>query len=154
MKLLPSSEISLPYELEIHYKRPLFDQMYYVHEVYKAVTLIRKLIPAQQINLKEFFVVILLSNANRVIGGSVINIGCTSRASVNTKEILQLALLSNATGIILAHNHPSGKLKPSDSDKRLTNNVKWLADLMQVTLLDHIIVTAESYTSFAEQDLL
>ena len=154
MKLLPSSEISLPYELEIHYKRPLFDQMYYVHEVYKAVTLIRKIIPVQQLSFKEFFVVILLSNANRVIGSSIISVGCTNGTLINIKEIFQLALLSNATGIILGHNHPSGKLAISDSDKRQTKKVKRLADLMQVTLLDHIIVTAESYTSFAEQDLL
>jgi len=68
----------------------------------------------------------------------------------NYKEILQLALLSNASAIILAHNHPSGDLNISASDRRVTSKIMEVTEIIEVTLLDHIIITSESYVSFSD----
>ena len=68
--------------------------------------------------------------------------------------ILQAALLTNATAIILAHNHPSGKLRPSRQDIVLTEQVKKAAEIMRITVMDHIILTDDSYYSFADEGQL
>jgi DNA repair protein RadC len=68
--------------------------------------------------------------------------------------ILQLALMSNATSIILSHNHPSGTLKPSQGDKDITEKIRDACKYHDFSLLDHIIVTSEGYFSFSERGLL
>ena len=65
--------------------------------------------------------------------------------------ILQTALLCNATAMILAHNHPSGQLNPSNEDIKLTKQIKEAARLMDMRVVDHLIITADSYYSFAEE---
>ena len=69
------------------------------------------------------------------------------------KLILQGALLTNASGVILAHNHPSGNLKPSEPDKIMTEKIKKALTAMDTRLLDHLIVTRESYFSFKDEGL-
>ncbi|MBW7951310.1 MAG: JAB domain-containing protein, partial [Chitinophagaceae bacterium] len=73
---------------------------------------------------------------------------------VDTRIILKNALSYGATNIILCHNHPSGNLKPSDADKKITNKIKQAATLLDIHLLDHIIVSDEGYFSFADDGLL
>ena len=69
---------------------------------------------------------------------------------MNVKEIYQLALLSNASAVVVAHNHPSGKLKPSTADKDLTQKLKEAFKLLDITLLDHLILTSEGFSSFSD----
>jgi DNA repair protein RadC len=106
-------------EVQIHYKRPIFDCKSKVASSEDSERVLRSLIDPKRIDYKEFFWVLLLTNANQVIGVSEIAVGNTTGVSVNIKEIYQLALLANAPAIIVAHNHPSGKLTPSESDKKL-----------------------------------
>lgn len=147
---VPSTTVLSSSEIELHYKRPLFSSMKHIASSEDADNILREFIYVDRIDLKEFFWVILLTCSNRVLGISEVGAGSSKGVVVNIKEILQLALLSNASAVILAHNHPSGNLNFSGSDKRLTNKLKKLTDFMEVTLLDHLIITSESYTSFAD----
>ena len=70
--------------------------------------------------------------------------------SVDVKLIIQAALLANASAIIIAHNHPSGNLRPSIEDNRLTKRVAEAAKLFDIAVLDHLIVTSESFYSFSD----
>jgi DNA repair protein RadC len=73
---------------------------------------------------------------------------------VDVRIILKQALEHSATAILLAHNHPSGMLKPSISDKQLTQKLKLASESLDIKVLDHIIVTEKSYFSFADESLL
>lgn len=144
--LLPCNEV------EIHYKRPMLDTKLKLNSSETTNELLRKFIDTNKIDFKEFFWVLLLSNNNQVLGISEIAIGQTMGVSVNIKEIFQLALLANASVIIVAHNHPSGKLEPSKADKNITKKIKSAAKLLDITLLDHLIITSESYASFSDNN--
>jgi len=146
-----SLEFMNPYEVEIHYKRPLFSSMQKVASSLEANTILRNYIDTNVLDVKEFFWIILLSRANKVLGISTITIGNTSGVTVNYREIIQLTLLSNASHIIVAHNHPSGKLAPSENDKRITEKLQEGLNLFDIKLLDHLILTSEAYYSFADE---
>ncbi len=81
---------------------------------------------------------------------SEIGVGNTAGVSVNFKEIFQLAILTNTTAIIVAHNHPSGKLEASTTDIQLTQRLKKSIGLLDMTLLDHLIITSENYLSLSD----
>ena len=83
----------------------------------------------------------LLNNANKIIGYTTISEGGLTSTIVDVRIILQTALVSNATSIILTHNHPSGNPRPSGHDDNLTKKIKSACELMDIRLLDHIIVT-------------
>ncbi len=108
---------------------------------------IRKVYPVE-LTYREAFVVLYLNNSNRTLGFSIISIGGITGTLVDIRLILKNALLSMATGFILSHNHPSGSLKPSRSDIDITKKVKDAAKLMDITLLDHLIITEDSYFSY------
>ena len=102
----------------------------------------------------EEFIVIGLSRANKVQGFYKVSSGGVTGTIADPRVIFQFALLSNATSIILAHNHPSGNLKPSDADISLTRKIKDAGDLLDIKLLDHIILTDEGYTSLLESGII
>lgn len=107
------------------------------------------------IGYKESFKVILLNQSNRVLGVVPISEGGISATYVDVRLILQAALLANATQIILAHNHPSGAIKPSIYDDALTEKVKKAAELMEIHVADHIIVSPEKeYYSYYDEGKL
>lgn len=139
-------------EVQIHYKRPIYDTNCKVASSEDSERILRAFIDPKRIDYKEFFWVLLLTNANQVIGISEIAVGNTTGVSVNIKEIYQLALLANAPAIIVAHNHPSGKLKPSEADKRLTKRLSNASKLLDILLLDHIILTSEGFVSFSDSN--
>ena len=103
---------------------------------------------------KEYFKVLLLNNNSDVLGHAVISEGGIANAYVDLRIIFQAALLANATHIIIAHNHPSGSLKPSTDDINLTNRIKRAGDVMNIKLLDHIILTEGGYCSFQDNGML
>ena len=141
-------------EVEIHYKRPLFSEMKYIKCAEDVNQLIRTFIDAKRIDYKEFFWVILLNYANKVLGISEISIGSSSAVTVDVKEICQLALLTSSLAVAVVHNHPSGKLKPSEADKRITKKIKKVLDLFGISLLDHLIITSETFLSFADEGII
>ena len=106
------------------------------------------------IGYKEYFKVVLLNQAQEVLGYTQISEEGITETSADVRIILQAALLTNATAIILAHNHPSGKLRPSRQDIALTEQVKKAAEIMRITVIDHIILTDDSYYSFADEGQL
>jgi len=139
------------HEVEIVYKRPVIALMKSIKYVEDSVELFRKLIPEDKIDFKEFFLVALLGRSNNVLGVSIISVGSTDGTCVNVKEIFQLAIRTNCTGIILCHNHPSGNLKPSQSDINLTRRIKEVCGFCDITLLDHLILTKEEFNSFIDE---
>ena len=106
------------------------------------------------IGYKEYFKIVLLNQAQEVLGYTQISEGGITETSADVRIILQATLLVNATALILAHNHPSGKLRPSRQDIALTEQVKKAAEIMRITVIDHIILTDDSYYSFADEGLL
>ena len=102
----------------------------------------------------EEFWVMLLNRANKVIDTKLVGRGGVSSTIVDSKVLFSFALESLASGIILAHNHPSGNLKPSNSDIRLTKKIVDAGKIMEVPILDHIIVGDNDYFSFADEGLI
>lgn len=103
-----------------------------------------------KIEFVEQFQVVLLNRANRILGICKISEGGLSGTVVDPKLIFSCALKANASSIILAHNHPSGNLNPSESDRHLTKKLVSAGKYLDLTLVDHIIVTSEGYYSFAD----
>ena len=87
----------------------------------------------------------------KALGFTLISEGGITDTTVDVRVILQSALLTNPVAIILAHNHPSGNLKPSRQDMEITKQVKEAARLMRITVLDHLILTDAGYYSFADE---
>jgi DNA repair protein RadC len=104
--------------------------------------------------LREEFYILLLNRANRIYGYYLLSQGGTSGTVVDPKLIFSIALKCNAHGIILAHNHPSGNTKPSEADIQITKKVKEGGKLLEIDVLDHIILTSDSYLSFADEGLM
>lgn len=109
---------------------------------------------SDQIEYREEFVILCLNRANKVLGYSKISSGGTTGTVADPKIIFQIALKSNASSIILAHNHPSGNSKPSESDTKLTDKLKNAGQILDIPILDHVILTNESFFSFADEGLL
>ena len=142
---LPSLELYLPYEVNIHYKRPLYHSMAHILNSNKAVEYLRHFIGINTLDHKEYFWVLLLNRANRLLAISEIGKGSDVGVVINHKEIFQLILRTNATAFIVAHNHPSGQLKVSKKDKEETHKIIQMADILKFNFLDHIIITSESH---------
>lgn len=102
----------------------------------------------------EEFWALLLDNSNKVINKHQASKGGITSTIVDMRLIFKKALSCGAVAIILAHNHPSGTLKPSRLDIQLTERIKKAAELIDFKVLDHIIVTEKSYFSFADEQLL
>ena len=96
------------------------------------------------------FKVILMNRANKVLGVCHISEGGLNETSADIRIIMQAAILGNASAIILAHNHPSGNIQPSMQDDQVTKRVKEIAKLIGINLLDHLIITDETYYSYSE----
>ena len=114
---------------------------------------IRNIYPVP-IDIREAMLVVFLNNANRTLGYSIASIGGITGTVVDVRLVLRDALLTQSTSIILCHNHPSGTLKPSLADINITKKVQKAAELMDIKLLDHLIITEDSYLSFADDGIL
>lgn len=103
------------------------------------------------IELRETFKILLLKRDNRVLGIFEVSTGGVSSTVVDPKLIFVTALKTNASSIILAHNHPSGNLSPSESDKVLTKKLKEGGKLLDIQVLDHLIISPCSFYSFQDE---
>lgn len=112
--------------------------------------------PEELISLQEMFVVMYMNNANRIIGVYRMSVGGIVGTVADPRIILGTALKVAATSMIIAHNHPSGQLKPSVADERLTTKIKEGAKFMDINLADHIILSSTDgrYYSFADEGLI
>lgn len=98
--------------------------------------------------------VMYLNGGNGVLGMSCSSVGGLDSAIVDVRAIFQTALLVNAKNIMIAHNHPSGTLSPSTYDEAITKKIAEAGKILDIKLLDHLILTYDSYYSFADEGLL
>lgn len=119
-----------------------------------AFTLLREHWNDDTLDFIEKFKVMLLTRSNRILGIVEVSSGGVSETVVDPKIIFASALKAVASGIILAHNHPSGNLKPSSQDLALTKRLKQAGEILGISVLDHLIITSEGYYSFAEDGMM
>lgn len=142
------SEIQLKYQ-----PQPLTESIHGAREIHQL--LINRVFDPDTIGYKETFKVLLMNNANKIIGYTTVSEGGLTSTIVDIRVVLQTALVTNATTIILAHNHPSGHPYPSGQDDTLTKKIKAACDLLDIRLLDHIIVTPyQSFYSYCDEGRL
>ena len=140
-------------EVELSYK-PKFKNL---HKIVSSEDAYKYLLPTYKegtICYKEYFKVLFLNQANQVLGYTLISEGGITETSVDVRVILQAALLTNSMALVLAHNHPSGNLRPSRQDMEITKQVKEAAKLIRITVIDHLILTDAGYYSFSDEGLL
>ena len=149
-KITNVSEIKLTYKTKVKAKDRLT-----IKSSQDAFKIIYKYWDHTTIEFVEEFKLLLLNRSNKILGIAELFKGGTSGTVVDQKIIYQYALKSNSSQIILAHNHPSGNLKPSDADIKITKKIKDGGLLLSIQLLDHLIVTPdETYFSFADEGLI
>ena len=102
----------------------------------------------------EEFWIIYLNNSNKVIQKNQLSKGGITGTLVDVRLVMKMAIEVGAVGLILAHNHPSGSLKPSEADKQITQKLKFAADSLDIKVIDHLIITEKTYFSFADESLL
>jgi DNA repair protein RadC len=102
----------------------------------------------------EVFAVVLLSARHQIIGYHEVTRGTVDRSLVHPRDVFKIALLANASGIVLAHNHPSGDPTPSTDDRALTRRLCDAGTLLGIDVLDHIIIGEPGYASFRDMGIL
>ena len=102
----------------------------------------------------EFAYLLLLNRQNQIIGKFFLAKGGMTGTVVDVRVIFQVALKANASSLILCHNHPSGNTDPSEADRKITRQIKDAGVFLDIPLLDHIVLTADSYYSMADEGLL
>ncbi len=105
------------------------------------------------LNHEEFWI-LFLNNSNKVIHKKQLSKGGITGTLVDVRMLFKKAVELLAVGIIVCHNHPSGKITPSESDKKLTQKIKDAGVVLDIKLLDHLIITEKDYYSFADEDNL
>ncbi len=106
------------------------------------------------IQYRESFAILLLNRANKCLGITFISKGGLSGTIADPKMVFQAGLKANASSIILSHNHPSGNTQASQNDIELTRKLSELGKLMEMPVLDHLILTDDTYFSFADEGLI
>ena len=119
-----------------------------------AYQLFKQMYDSDTIEFTESSIMILLNRANKSIGWYKISQGGITGTVIDIRVVLGVALKSGATGIILSHNHPSGNLNPSEADKTLTRKLSDACTICDINLIDHLIVTDDTYYSFKDEGLL
>ena len=117
-----------------------------------AETIFRQVFP--DFEHREYFYAMLLNRGNQVLGYYEVSKGGISGTVVDVRLIMQAAIKANCSSIILAHNHPSGNLQASDADLRITRKIKQACAVLDISLLDHLILTNYSYMSMADEGIM
>lgn len=141
-------------EVEVAYKPKIKERRKLTDSAACYDFLIEKCYNPDTIEYREEFKVLFLNNSLQLLGWSTISSGGLTETTVDIRMLMQYSLLMNAKLIVCSHNHPSGSLKPSKDDERLTERIKKASELMSIKLLDHIIVTPEQYYSFNDEGKL
>jgi len=120
----------------------------------EAANYLRSIWTPDTLELREQFVIVLLNNAKRVLGWSLISSGGSTATIVEPSAVFQTAMLGKAESIICAHNHPSGIGKESTADIKLTKRLCEAGRMLSIPVEDHIILTKGGYTSFRNKGLI
>jgi DNA repair protein RadC len=136
-------------------RRVAFEQCQLVNS-HQSQPLIKKLIESQGQPDREQFCVILLNSKNEIIGLNIVSTGNLSSAPVHPREVLKPAILSNASAMILCHNHPSGNLSPSPEDIEITSTIVQASKIMGIQVHEHLIISMhdDRYFSFADHGII
>jgi len=139
-------------EIQVSYRPAIGNNPIIISALDAYVELI-EFFPKDTISLQERFVAMYLNRVNRVLGVYELSTGGMTGTVADIRLVLSVALKTAATGIIIAHNHPSGNLKPSVSDLELTRRIKEGATILEIKLLDHLIISPirRGYYSFADE---
>ena len=157
---IPRNENGQPHwselqEVQLSYRNKLkVSQRPKINMAEDALALFRSVWNEHEMELVESFKMLLMNNANKVVGVYHGSTGGATGTIVDIRILLTVALKSNACKIIVAHSPPSGNLTPSSADLKITERLKEAAKLMDIALLDHLILTTESFYSFANEGLL
>lgn len=142
-------------EISIKYKGTKKTELKKIESSHSAYEVCKQLYSEDTFDWVEEMILICLNRASKVIGYYKVSKGGISGTIVDPKVIFTIALNCVGTSaIILSHNHPSGNTKPSDADRQITQKIKDAGKLLDISLLDHIIVTEDSYYSFADEELI
>lgn len=142
-------------KIKLSYKRKVApDNLYTVKNSEDAYHVFKDIFNADTIEWTEEIVLICLSTANKVVGYYKVGAGGLTSVTIDQRVVFSIALTCGATKIMLAHNHPSGNLKPSNADIELTNRISKSGELLDITLLDHLIITKKGYYSFGDEGLV
>ena len=140
-------------EIEIKYStRVKPSEMQKVVTSTDAYEVLKQIYPS--LEHREYFYMLCLNRNNKVLGYSLISMGGLSGTVVDVRIIFQTALKASASSVILSHNHPSGNLIPSEADKDITKKIKEAGRFLDIPVLDHLILTPESFLSFADEGLM
>lgn len=124
--------------------------LYEIRDSKSCETYLRKIWNQDTIELREEFIVLCLNNAHEVLGWINVASGGLSATTVDPRIIFGVALLTVSAAIVVAHNHPSGTVNPSPQDTVITRQLRAAGKMLGITLLDHLIVSRDSYYSFAD----
>lgn len=140
-------------EIELVYKSSIpASERPKIKSSWDAYEILRDLFPEMQ--HRERMVMLLLDRRSKVLGSYVVSIGGVAGTMCDPKIVFQACLKANASGFIVAHNHPSGELSPSDSDINLTNKLGQGGKILEIKLLDHLIITDNNFYSLADEGLI
>ena len=103
---------------------------------------------------QEYFVCISLNGANEVIEKRIVTVGLLDKSQVHPREVFADVITDRAASVILSHNHPSGELKPSNSDLKIHEQLIEAGKILGIKVLDHIIISKKGYFSFQEEGLI
>lgn len=106
------------------------------------------------IEYREAFYILILNRAHKVLAAHQISMGGISGTVVDIRMIFQAALMCNGSSVILAHNHPSGNKQLSDADRTLTKRLVEAGKVMDISVIDHLILTVDDYFSFADEGMI
>jgi len=104
--------------------------------------------------VREHFVVVMLSTKNHVLGAPVVSVGSLNASLVDPKEVFRQALEYSAAAVVLVHNHPSGDPSPSPEDIALTKRLVQGGQILEITVLDHLIIGDGKYVSLKEKGII
>ena len=140
-------------EIELVYKTGLAEKKK-ITDVQSAVNILRELFNKDTLLLTEEFILLILNRANKTIAWVKIAQGGLDFVVPDLRMIYIYTLKAAGTGIIVAHNHPSGNINPSEADKKMAEKLKKGCEILDIILLDSIILTDESYCSFKEEGII
>jgi DNA repair protein RadC len=119
-----------------------------------AYQVFKRVFNADTFNWCEEVVMLCVNNSNKVVGFYKVSSGGMTGTVIDVRMIFTTALQCLATGIIIAHNHPSGTLTPSEADKNITKKIKEAGKFLDINIIDHLIITDESFFSFVNEGVL
>ena len=144
-------------ELALIYKKTeiLADQQYHcMNSSNKVAGLLRDIWNVDDLDIRESFYLLCFSSKLDLLGFQMIAQGGLDAVVVDLRILFSVALLCKSCSIVIAHNHPSGTLKPSGADRALTKKIFEAGELLDIHLNDHIILTSDSYFSFRDEGML